>query len=161
MPTEFFPADLRDLENHEKEYDFISQLGDLYVNLLRCSRSAAGTYQADAARSLQGLIDAIALKPTTSAIKAVSFAARRVCWQEAPRSERDQHLDRIARAAITYMIEAAGYNEQGFLTKRRDALVHEIEAFNDYREERERANLSVSGSPVSSGRPKRGANDAE
>jgi hypothetical protein len=120
-----------------KENDFIGQLGDLYVNLLRCSRSPEVHYRVDAAESLIALVRTINdLNPETPLPEVMDKASQRVGWQERPSSEKHELLNNIARAGITYLIEASGHNERRLLTKRTDELVRAIDAFNEYREEK-------------------------
>lgn len=118
-----------------KEYAFVGHLGDLYINLLRCSRSPDEiNYRHDAASSLKALIRTIALSPKTPLMEAVDKACNRVGWQNEPSDRYDQHPDHIARAAITYMIEASGYNQRRLLSRRTDELVRAIDAFDRYRD---------------------------
>ncbi len=119
-----------------KENSVVTDLGDLYVNLLRCSRSPDRHYRIQAVESLYAFIDTLALGPKTPLIEVVDRASKRVGWQEEPSNERDQALDRICKAAITYMIEASGYTEGRLLTKRTNELVSQIDDFNSLREER-------------------------
>jgi hypothetical protein len=141
MPRDTHPADLAEqMDEANKEHALVQHLGDLYVNLLKCSRSRDLSYRHDAAQSLRQLLETIALGPKTSSGEAVDLASRRVGWQVTPTNEYEAHLDRIARAAITYMVEASGYNEHRLLSKRRLALVREIDEFNEFREERRAAN---------------------
>jgi hypothetical protein len=150
MPRDPFPPDFEQRQAEaNKEYALVRRLGDLYVNLLKCSRSSGDpAYLYEAAESLRHLLETIDLGPKTTALEAVELASHRVCWQETPRQEYDQHLDRITRVAITYMVEASGYNEQRLLTKRKEALVREIDAFNEFREERRQANRRQPSKPL-------------
>lgn len=118
-----------------KEYSVVSYLGDLYVNMLRCSRSPDHHYRVQAADSLRSFLDTVALEPKTPIMEVVDKASQRVGRQETG-SEYDQALDDICKAAITYMIEASGYNEGRLLTKRKDELVRQIDDFNSLREDR-------------------------
>jgi hypothetical protein len=119
-----------------KEYSVVTDLGDLYVNLLRCSRSPDRQYRLQAAESLLAFLNTLALEPKTPLVEVVDGASQRVGWQEVPSDEYDQALDGICKAAITYMIEASGYTEGRLLTKRTDELVRKIDHFNSLREER-------------------------
>jgi len=119
-----------------KEYSVVRNLGDLYVNLLRCSRSPDHLYRVHAADSLCAFLDTLALEPKTPVTEMVDKASRRVGWQEEPGDEYHQALDGICRAAITYMIEASGYTEGRLLTRRTDELVSQVERFNSLREDR-------------------------
>ena len=119
-----------------KEYSVVRDLGDLYVNLLRCSRSPDRLYRVQAAESLVALLDTLALEPKTPSMEVVDKASQRVGWQEMPGNQYHEALDGICKAAITYMIEASGYTEGRLLTKRTDELVRNIERFNSLREER-------------------------
>ena len=114
-----------------KEVMYARTLGDLYVNLLRSSRSHTHAYRAEAADSLIALLKTIALTPVTTPIKAVTDASRRVGWREEPDDKMHQSLSHVAEAAITYMIEASGYSGQRLLTKRTNEFVKAIELFND------------------------------
>jgi hypothetical protein len=122
--------------DRNKEYSVVRYLGDLYVNLLRCSRSTDHLYRVEAADSLLAFLDTLALEPKTPLTELVDRASQRVGRQEGPSDEYDQALDRICKAAITYMIEASGYNNGGLLTRRTEELVREIDRFNYLREER-------------------------
>jgi hypothetical protein len=119
-----------------KENSVVTDLGDLYVNLLRCSRSPNRHYRIQAVESLHAFLDTLALGPKTPMMEVVDRASQRVGWQEEPSNERDQALDGICKAAITYMIEASGYTEGRLLTKRTNELVRQIDHFNSLREER-------------------------
>jgi hypothetical protein len=119
-----------------KEYSVVTDLGDLYVNLLRCSRSPDRHYRVQAVESLLAFLDTLALEPKTPMIEVVDSASQRVGWHEEPSNEHDKALDGICRAAITYMIEASGYNEGRLLTKRANELVRQIDHFNSLREDR-------------------------
>jgi hypothetical protein len=99
-----------------KEYSVVRELGDLYVSLLRCSRSADRNYRVQAVQSLSALLQTLSLKPETPMMEVVERASRRVALQEEPDSEYHQALGRICRAAITYMIEAADYGGGSLLT---------------------------------------------
>jgi hypothetical protein len=123
-----------------KEYSVVSDLGDLYVNLLRCSRSPDRHYRIEAVESLFAFIDTLALGPKTPMIEVIDQASQRVGWQEEPSNEYDEALDGICKAAITYMIEASGYNEGRLLTKRTEELVRKIDHFNRLRDDRRNAN---------------------
>jgi hypothetical protein len=112
-----------------KENSVVTDLGDLYVNLLRCSRSTDRHYRIQAAESLLAFLDTLALRPKTPLMELVDRASQRVGWQEEPSHEYDKALDRICKAAITYMIEASGYNEGRLLTKRTNELVRHIDHF--------------------------------
>ena len=116
-----------------KEYSVVRDLGDLYVSLLRCSRSPDRQYRVQAAESLIAFLNTLALKPKTPLMELVDKASQRVGWQERPSNEHDQALDGICRAAITYMIEASGYTEGRLLTKRTEELVRKIDHFNKRR----------------------------
>jgi hypothetical protein len=156
------PVDLMaGFDEANKEYALVRHLGDLYVNLLKCSRSPKDSYLVEAALSLKELIETLRLSPKTTLLKAVEGASHRVCWQETPRSEYDVHLDSITRAAITYMVEASGYNEHRLLTKRKEALVRQIDAFNEYREERRQANRFQPSKPSSGSRRRKGATSGD
>jgi hypothetical protein len=119
-----------------KEYSVVTDLGDLYVNLLRCSRSPDRHYRIQALESLLAFLDTLALEPKTPLMEVVDRASQRVGWQEEPSNEYHQALDGICKAAITYMIEASGYNEGRLLTKRTNELVRHIDHFNSLREDR-------------------------
>jgi hypothetical protein len=119
-----------------KEHSVVRQLGDLYVNLLRCSRSPDHLYRVEATESLLAFLDTLALGPETPLMEVVDRASHRVGWQEEPNSEYDKALDGICRAAITYMIEASGYNKRRLLTKRERELVDHIDRFNNLRSDR-------------------------
>lgn len=95
----------------------VTNLGDLYVNLLRCSRSPNRRYRIEAEESLHAFLETLALGPKTPLVEVVDRASQRVGWQEQPSNEYDQALDRVCKAAITYMIEASGYTE-GLLVDR-------------------------------------------
>ena len=123
-----------------KEYSIVTDLGDLYVNLLRCSRSPDRHYRVQAVESLLAFLDTLALEPKTPMMEVVDRASQRVGWQEEPSNEYDQALDSICKAAITYMIEASGYNEGRLLTKRTEELVRKIDHFNSLRDDRRNAN---------------------
>jgi hypothetical protein len=116
-----------------KEYSIVSDLGDLYVNLLRCSRSPDRIYRVQAVESLRAFLETLALKPQIPAMELVDRASQRVGWQEEPSSEYQKALERICRAAITCMIEASGYTQGSFLTRRVDELVRQIDEFNRIR----------------------------
>jgi hypothetical protein len=119
-----------------KENSVVTDLGDLYVSLLRCSRSADRHYRVQAVESLFAFLDTLALEPKTPMMEVIDRASQRVGWQDEPRNEYDQALDGICKAAITYMIEASGYNEGRLLTKRTNELVRQIDHFNSLREDR-------------------------
>jgi hypothetical protein len=119
-----------------KEYSVVTDLGDLYVNLLRCSRSPDRLYRVQAAESLRAFLNTLALRPETPVMEVVDGASQRVGWQKEPSNEYDRALDRICKAAITYMIEASGYTEGRLLTKRTRELVRQIEYFNSLRGDR-------------------------
>lgn len=116
-----------------KEYSVVRDLGDLYVNLLRCSRSPDRHYRVQAVESLRAFLETLALKPKMPAMELVDRASQRVGWQEEPSSEYEKALDRICRAAITCMIEASGYTQGSLLTRRRNELVRQIDEFNRIR----------------------------
>lgn len=126
-----------------KENSVVTDLGDLYVNLLRCSRSRARHYRIEAVEGLHAFLKTLALGPETPLMEVVDRASQRVGWQEEPSNEYDQALDRICKAAITYMIEASGYTEGRLLTKRRNELVSQIDDFNSLRDERRKRNRPV------------------
>jgi hypothetical protein len=119
-----------------KEYFVVTDLGDLYVNLLRCSRSPDRQYRVQAVESLLAFFNTLALEPTTPMMEWVDRASQRVGWQEEPSNEYHQALNGICKAAITYMIEASGYNEGRLLSKRTSELVREIDHFNSLRKDR-------------------------
>jgi hypothetical protein len=123
-------------KERNKEYSVVRNLGDLYVNLLRCSRSPDHLYRVEAADSLVDFLDTLALEPKTPLMEIVDRASHRVGWQKEPDSEYDKALDGICRAAITYMIEASGYNKRRLLTKRKTELVRRIDHFNNLRGDR-------------------------
>lgn len=119
-----------------KQHALSRHLGDLYVNLLRCSRSSDSATRYDAAQSLTELLKTIALKPEIDVSRLIEEASSRVGWPVDPKDEPHRSLSAIAEAAITYLIEAAGYNHRRLLTKRTDKLVREIKDFNDSRRPR-------------------------
>jgi hypothetical protein len=119
-----------------KENSVVADLGNLYVNLLRCSRSPDRFYRVQAVQSLHAFLDTLALGPKTPMMQVVDRASQRVGRQEEPSNKYEQALDRICKAAITYMIEASGYTEGRLLTKRTNELVRQIDHFNSLREER-------------------------
>ena len=119
-----------------KENSVVADLGELYVNLLRCSRSSDRVYRVRAVESLFAFLNTLALKPKTPMIEVVDRASQRVGWQEQPSDEYHQALDRICKAAITYMIEASGYTKGSLLTKRTKELVRQIDHFNNIGEDR-------------------------
>lgn len=116
-----------------KEYSAVRDLGDLYVNLLRCSRSSDRHYRVLATESLRQFLETLALKPQIHAMELVDRASQRVGWQEEPSGEQDRALDRVCRAAITYMIEASGYMQGSLMTRRKNELVRKIDEFNRVR----------------------------
>src|SRR3954463_5686268 len=85
------------------EYSFVKYIGDLYVQLLRASRSRGNPqYVNGAAASLARLIDILAHKPETPLTDAVAKAAKRVGFPKHPEDEPDRSLEEVACAAITY-----------------------------------------------------------
>lgn len=116
-----------------KEESVVRNLGDLYVNLLRCSRSTDRHYRVQAVESLRAFLETLALKPKMSAMELVDRASQRVGWQEQPSDKHEQALDRVCRAAITYMIEASGYMQGSLISRRRSELIRQIAEFNRVR----------------------------
>jgi hypothetical protein len=119
-----------------KEDSVVTYLGDLYVNLLRYSRSRDRHYLAEATESLLAFLDTLALGPKTPLMEVVDRASQRVGWQEQPKSEYHQALNGICKSAITYMIEASDYSGGNLLSKRATELVQQIECFISDREEK-------------------------
>jgi hypothetical protein len=135
--TAFVPQDHNDntddlmarFDEANKEYNLIRSLGDLYVSLLRCSRSPDLHFRQEAAQGLLELVRTLALHPKTPITEAVEAASKRVGWQEEPEDEFHKSLNFIARAAITYLIEASGYSDQRLLSRRTKELVRAIDEF--------------------------------
>jgi hypothetical protein len=132
------PSDATDdfvarFEEANKEHSLVRSIGDLYVDLLRCSRSSDLIYRKRAAQSLVDLVKTLALEPETPIEEAMDAASKRVGWKEEPEDKFEQSLNRIARAAITYLIEASGHTKQNFLSRRRGELVREIDEFHRLR----------------------------
>ena len=136
--TKDHPSDTTDdltarFEEANKEHKLVRSIGDLYVNLLRCSRSSDLLYRKAAAQSLVDLVRTLALEPKTPIEEAIDAASKRVGWKEEPEDKFDQSLNRVARAAITYLIEVSGDTKQNFLSRRTNELVGAIDAFHSVR----------------------------
>ncbi|MBR0944925.1 MULTISPECIES: hypothetical protein [Bradyrhizobium] len=116
-----------------KENSIVTDLGDLYVNLLRCSRSQDHHYRVQAWLSLKAFLQTLALKPVTPMLEVIDRASKRVGWQKSPSDEHDRALKRICAAAVTFMIAASAESHDGFLAIRREELVRRIEHFNALR----------------------------
>ena len=138
LPPKEFAAgfDSAAFDNANKENSLVRYLGDVYVNLLRASRSHEIQYRNCAAESLVQLAKVLALKPTTPVVDAVEAACERVGWPEEPKDEFHRNLSRIAEAAITYLIEASGHTNRTLLSRRTAELVRTIADFQEFREER-------------------------
>lgn len=121
-----------------KEATFVRSLGDLYVALLRSSRRGEPHYLYDASESLLRLLDTIALNPETPVSQAVEAASKRVGWPEEPKTAKHEALTEIARAGITYLIEASGHSGGQLLTKRTNEFIRAIDAFQEDRRNRGR-----------------------
>jgi hypothetical protein len=94
-----------------KEYNLVRSLGDLYVGLLRCSRSPDLHYRQEAAQGLLALLRTLALRSKTPIADAVEAASKRVGWEEEPEDESWVSIpDRYRIGEMLEQMLSRGYN---------------------------------------------------
>ncbi len=121
------------------EREFKSCFAKLFVELLRAVRSPESPqYRANATAFLRTWTDILDENPITSLQDVIEFAVQKVGYRGWPKEEYDRDLLRVARAAITYLIEAGAADGagSGLLTVREKEFRTAIDGFCESRERR-------------------------
>ena len=130
-------------ESRYPEYLYKDVFADLFLAMLRAARSPhEEQYRRNAEFELASWLRIWGEKQDESTLRGViDCAVEKVGFQKEPECNLEKELQGIARAGITYLIEAGAPSfRQGLLTRRRDELMRAIEGHMEARQYRRSRN---------------------